>query len=415
MNRIKIQHFGPIGEGFSDDDGFMDIKKFTVFIGNQGTGKSSVAKLISTLSWLEKALFRSEIKENYVTGYNRFVKEYVNYQNIRNYFRENTVITYEGAAYNFDFRDGKLQINRNPGNIEEVYRAPKIMYVPAERNFLSAVENPEKLKGLPKTLSTFWEEMQRSLQELSASIELPLGNAKLEYDKLNRIPKIDLGEGRKLRLSEASSGFQSFIPLFLVSRNLSMSINRESNSSKNQLSGEQQQRLQMEIERIILDTSISQEVKENAMRLLSSKYKNESFLNIVEEIEQNLFPQSQKIILFKLIEYANRLEKNQLILTTHSPYIINYLTIAIKGYQLWNKMKGRDQNLSLQEKLNEIVPLNSCVDGEETIIYQLTENGSIFKLPSFEGIPSDNNYLNHILADINDSFDKLLEIEEEIV
>ena len=57
MSRIKIKNFGPIREGFVDNDGWMDIEKVTVFIGDQGSGKSTVAKLISTLSGIEKDLF----------------------------------------------------------------------------------------------------------------------------------------------------------------------------------------------------------------------------------------------------------------------------------------------------------------------------------------------------------------------
>ncbi len=62
MSKIRIKNFGPIKEGFTETlpDGtvseWMDVKKVTVFIGNQGSGKSTVAKLISTLSWIEKAL-----------------------------------------------------------------------------------------------------------------------------------------------------------------------------------------------------------------------------------------------------------------------------------------------------------------------------------------------------------------------
>jgi len=55
MSKIKIKNFGPIKEGYQDYDGFMDIKKVTIFIGNQGSGKSTVAKVISTLLWIEKA------------------------------------------------------------------------------------------------------------------------------------------------------------------------------------------------------------------------------------------------------------------------------------------------------------------------------------------------------------------------
>jgi ABC-type dipeptide/oligopeptide/nickel transport system ATPase subunit len=70
----------------------MDIRKVSVFIGNQGTGKSSIAKLISTLSWLEKGLYRGDIEEKYVTSYNRFINIYCNYQNLKNYFLPETEI-----------------------------------------------------------------------------------------------------------------------------------------------------------------------------------------------------------------------------------------------------------------------------------------------------------------------------------
>src|SRR5690606_37394073 len=144
-------------------------------------------KLISTMTWLEKALYRGEVKANYVTSYNRFVKEYCNYQNLKNYFRQGTEIEYIGTAYHLKFEDGKLTVSARETN---GYKVPKIMYVPAERNFLSAVDNPDKLKGLPKSLSTFWDEMQRSLRELSGSISLPIGNARFEYDKSNKIPRV---------------------------------------------------------------------------------------------------------------------------------------------------------------------------------------------------------------------------------
>jgi predicted ATPase len=62
MSRIRIKNFGPIKEGYQEDDGWLDVKKVTVFIGNQGSGKSTVAKLISSFMWLEKALIRGDKK-----------------------------------------------------------------------------------------------------------------------------------------------------------------------------------------------------------------------------------------------------------------------------------------------------------------------------------------------------------------
>ncbi|MGL5130916.1 MAG: hypothetical protein ACRC78_00240, partial [Planktothrix sp.] len=216
MSKIKVKNFGPVKSGFADNGDFIDIRKITVFIGNQGTGKSSIAKLISTLSWLEKSLYRGIITEKEVTNYNRFINKYCNYQNLKNYFLSETEIEYRGKAYNFNFKENKFSIINNQ---PEKYLVPKIMYVPAERNFFSAVKQPEKIKGLPESLYTFWEELERSQQELLGSLTLPVGDVKLEFDRLNKISNI-IGSDYKLKLSEASSGFQSFVPLFLVSRNI---------------------------------------------------------------------------------------------------------------------------------------------------------------------------------------------------
>ena len=50
------------------NDGWIEIKKVTMFIGNQGSGKSTVAKLISTFSWMEKVLTRGDYKEKEFTA-----------------------------------------------------------------------------------------------------------------------------------------------------------------------------------------------------------------------------------------------------------------------------------------------------------------------------------------------------------
>ena len=53
MSKIRIKNFGPIKDGYLENDGWLDIKKMSVFIGDQGSGKSTVAKLISSFMWLE--------------------------------------------------------------------------------------------------------------------------------------------------------------------------------------------------------------------------------------------------------------------------------------------------------------------------------------------------------------------------
>jgi predicted ATPase len=415
MSYIKVKNFGPIKSGFIENDGFLDIRKITVFIGNQGTGKSSIAKLISTFSWLEKTLYIGNLEEKDVTNYSRFVNRYCHYHNLKNYFSSNTVLEYKGDAYDFCFEESRLNIYKKTGTFFETekYVVPKIMYIPAERNFFSVVREPEKLKGLPKSLYDFWEEFARSRRELSEHLTLPVGDVKFEFDEFKQQSYI-IGNNYKLNLSEASSGFQSFIPFFLVSRNIALSMNQSRESSQNELSGEEQKILQAKVQKILSDDSLADELKEAALKLLSSHYRNECFLNIVEEIEQNLFPTSQKDVFYKLLEFANFRKADRLILTTHSPYIINYLTLAIKGYKVLQEISSYPNADLLRQKLENVVPSASCVSEENAIVYELTEQGEIRTLPTYEGLLSDENYLNISLAETNQLFDDLLEIEEQL-
>jgi hypothetical protein len=57
--------------------------------------------------------------------------------------------------------------------------------------------------------------------------------------------------------------------------------------------------------------------------------------------------------------------------------------------------------------------VSAFVKSENLIIYQLDEAGKISILPSYNGLPSDENYLNCQLGETNDLFNKLLEIEGE--
>ncbi|MCB0557838.1 MAG: AAA family ATPase [Phaeodactylibacter sp.] len=86
MSKIKINNFGPINVGCQENDGWIEVKKVTVFIGNQGSGKSTVAKLISTFSWIEKALTRGDYDIKWFTRKNRFRNTYCSYHRIENYF-----------------------------------------------------------------------------------------------------------------------------------------------------------------------------------------------------------------------------------------------------------------------------------------------------------------------------------------
>src|ERR1700744_5243620 len=104
MNKIRIKNFGPIRTGYNINDGWMPINKVTIFIGNQGSGKSTVAKVISTMSWLEKALVRGDFGEKELTSGSLF-RRHFSYQNVDSYFSDDTILEYQGDAYHISYKN----------------------------------------------------------------------------------------------------------------------------------------------------------------------------------------------------------------------------------------------------------------------------------------------------------------------
>lgn len=270
------------------------------------------------------------------------------------------------------------------------------------------------MKNLPSTLYTFNDEFDAAKNLFASGIELPINKVRFEYDKLNKLARI-VGENRnyELRLSEASSGFQSTVPLFLVTKYLSDSLSAEEDPSIKENSLEEQKKLDKEIKTILNDPQLTPEIRQAYLRQLSAKRKRACFINIVEEPEQNLFPSSQRSLLFELLSHTKK-DGNKLIMTTHSPYLINYLTHAVKAYNVLEKIHASNNSSELENKLNQIVPLNAALNPNEWVIYELDEySGSIIHLGNYKGLPEDGNYLNKRMGETNELFANLLEIEDK--
>ena len=400
MNKtLKIRNFGPIREGYNRNDGYIDFTKVMVLCGPQAAGKSCIAKLYSMFSWIEKALVRGDFSEKYLMGYNRFVNTYCAYQSIQNYFNNDTFLHYRGVAYEMIYNNGKLEVKSNGNND---YLRPQITYIPAERNILSVLEKAENVKGLPAPLNTLMDEFTTASRNMKGSKELPIDHVSYRYDKLNKLARIE-SDGYSLKLSETSSGMQSITPLFIVLDYLSRNLGVKETS----MSLKEREMIKKRIDEVLKDDTLDAETRKLLINQISDT-SNKYLLSIVEEPEQNLYPSSQRHILNSLLA-INSAENNQLVITTHSPYIINYLSLAIKAGSVLPKLSLSKVNL-----LDRIVPTASVVDGKDVSVLEISKDGKIKNLIKYDGMPSDENVLNMFLAECNDLFGQLLEIEDGV-
>lgn len=324
-------------------------------------------------------------------------------------------IEYTGDAFAFKYHQGQLRISDITHDYalrQPAYPLPQVMYVPAERNFIAYVRHPRELKLSSEALKEFLTEYDKAKANLGTAMHLPINNTEIEYDKLNDMLNLK-GQGYKLRLTDASSGFQSLVPLHLVSHYLAQTVQPKSND-RQPMSAEELDRFKKWAERIFEDATLSEEQQRAALSTLSSRFNKTAFVNVVEEPEQNLFPSSQWAMLQSLLDCNTQGPHNRLVLTTHSPYIIGYLGLAVQAHHLHGKLTSAGRP-DLLNKLADIVPKHAMIAPADLAIYELDEaGGTVSPLPDFEGVPSDRNVLNRFLQHGNAVFDQLLALEEEI-
>ncbi len=407
MVRLKVKYFGPVKVGFNQADGFFDIPKLTIFIGNQGSGKSTVAKLLSTFMWIEKALVRGDYTAKWFMDNGNFRDTYLAYHRIENYLKKDSELCYQGEAYTIKYVNEKLII-------EEIskggYELPQIMYVPAERNLIATIENAVKLKIISGALIEFLGEYTNALNALTTPLTLPINEARIEYDTSTKTVYVG-GNDYRVSLEESASGFQSIVPLFLVSQYLRNSVKERTVAES--MSSEEKARFGKMTAEIMTDKNMTDEQKRLAISEIGKKFNKTTFINIIEEPELNLFPAAQEQILWQLLKINNEIEANNLIITTRSPYFINYLTLAVEAYNLKTHPVTMDSGKTkkILDELHSIVPLEAALPATDIALYQL-DNGSIQKLEPCEGLPSDQNVLNQSLGSANDSFSHIMELEQ---
>lgn len=353
--RIIVRSFGPVKD--------LDIilKKVTLFIGDQGTGKSCVAKLFSTFKWMEKVLCQKKYKPSYFEQYNRFKTKLCAYHRIETFINKDSYIRYVGDLYEFLYENGNFSIIDKCRDIKGI---AKIMYVPAERSIVSVAENKSKLlKELPDSSETFSDEFVNAKKYFQSGYNLPFEGLRFEYDNLNDTGWIR-GNDYKVRLTNASSGIQSSLPVCIVSEYLSSKI---SNKEEIKLSKEEKDKLEKRVAEIMQNDEYSESIKDMMIRQLSYVNRYNQFINIVEEPELNLFPRSQMQTLCSLISNNASSDENMLVFTTHSPYSLAIINTMIMGAKAYANADEEQKN-----QIETILPTRYQIHEDDIAAYRLS-------------------------------------------
>ena len=402
--RLIVKSFGPVKD--------LDItfKKVTLFIGDQGTGKSCVAKLFSMFKWLEKVLSQKRYKVNYVEQYNRFSTKLCPYHRIESFIQPDSYLRFESNLYIFEYKSGSFKISDNNEDVslfrtndqkEDVDGLAKIMYVPAERSIVSVAENKTKLlKELPDSSETFSDEFVNAKKFFKSGYELPFERLHFEYDSLNEVGWIS-GDDYKVRLINASSGIQSSLPMCMVSEYLSKMI---ADREEVKLSKEEKDKLEKRVAEIMQDDAISDSIKDMMIRQLSSANRYDRFINVVEEPELNLFPESLMQVLSSLIAINASSAQNMLVFTSHSPYSLAILNMLVMGAKVYQKANEEDKAV-----IESILPHKYHLDERDVAAYRLSlkdKNYCLSIINQNTGMIAKND-LDSCSDEINRTFNQL--------
>ena len=355
MTTIKIRNIGPIKEVEE-----ITLNRVNVFMGPQSSGKSTIAKIISYCTWLEKEMATSHLAKEYALT-TRFKDELESFHKIKGYFRADSYIRYQSDVVEIIWSGDRCYpklINRL------AYQRSKIAYIPSERNMVILPEARRVELGSTNVRSFLfdWFTAREKCTDLPI---LDLG-VNYRYVEAKEEDHIQGGEGDSaydILLSNASSGLQSLTPLLVMIEYLTKWIYEEERLSFEQESKRKETAFIL-MREILLGrrpnqlTSFSDQddLKSFLNKLLDEKdpdatklfneyskhitslLKTHNSQFIIEEPEMNLFPETQRDLVYHLLNKCLERDGNRLTITTHSHYILYALNNCMMAGLVYDKI-----------------------------------------------------------------------------
>lgn len=134
---------------------------------------------------------------------------------------------------------------------------------------------------------------------------------------------------------------------------------------------------------------------------------NQPVFRVYEEPESHLSPVGQLGIIQLIAMLANRNPDNQIIIPTHTPYLLREVSNMMKASKIVK------DNPDLKEEVSKILKSFYWLDMQSVSAYQLTREGEIEDAIDEEYQMIDGELFDRVTNDISDQLDKLLSLQYE--
>lgn len=426
---LYIENFGPIKKAT------LDLRQAMVFIGPQSSGKSTIAKLIAIMrDW------------RFVTEQKTFQSILVDY-NIDFYNTPLTRIEYKSHNYSFVYTNtiGSLKDNNN-------HELPKL-----QRDF-EEFENSNPRPSLPDHSKEIKQKMDK-VRELQKRIDEEQDLA-IKQDLLSeaQIILFEISEEQDVYVMRVNkikdvvdaamtySNYSRYIPaerilISLYSGSALSFLNNDLPIPKSIVEfGDYFQKaraatnqliipfllykfLHKDGEDFIVTDNFQLKLKDVSSGLQAlvplvivvnylAAQENRTFTYVIEEPEQNLYPLTQKDLVYYLTnkclqcnDLTNR--ASDLIITTHSPYTLTSFNNLLFAHQVAQKKKEET------EEISKIIAQESWVNPDEFNSYFVAD-GTVRQIFNRETGLIDENELDSASEEIMGDFGQLMEIYKGI-
>lgn len=391
MNQqLYIKNFGPIAQ--------MDIplKPLMVFIGESGSGKSAILKLISLLKWVHK---QNNLRTFFVkagiakkkSDYSRLNSEaLLKTSGLSEFIRKDTEISFQIGDTLYQSKGKILTDTKLQGDLT----LDKIAFVSENRGVLPDIyanKIPRNFK-IPYYLEDTYNNFLTAFEQLDKKEFLIESTDLILFQKKGILPQFfvkdkSVGNTFEMHLENSSSGTKTALfPEIIVS------YLTQKYDFGEVLTGAFNDFLMSKIQQM------QQMGNMEAVKNINPAHFTTKTLSVfIEEPELSLYPSAQRRLINRLAKDCFPLGKEldrqvQLAFATHSPYIVNHLNLLIKAFDnadtrftsgaainyehlgVWkidngrlHDLKATDQHfidvMDLSEDINEIYDNYNAING----------------------------------------------------